>query len=96
MRYTRKQVEAVFETFVKLAGKTGFDTETWFLKPGQGSEPAWEHYCHKYPNGEITTRYLTTEFSSFLGSTAREAYDTLAARIDTLRAIRGLRTPDDF
>lgn len=89
-RITRKTVESAFATFVGAATRAGFDTETWFLKPGQGSEPCWEHYSHKYPDGEISSGCCQTPFRSFLGITAREAYDTLSTRIDVLGAINDL------
>jgi hypothetical protein len=85
-RYTRKDVEEVFATFVDVATRAGFDTEGWHVVIGSKiNGNSFRHYTHKW-RGVIGTGSCDTEFRSFLGWTCREAYDVLSTRIDTLRA----------
>jgi hypothetical protein len=87
-RYTVNDVRGAFATFVELADSVGFDTRGWELEVGNSTyHRAYRHTRH-IP-GAIGPE--TTEFRPELGGNAREAWQTLSARVDTLRAIRDLR-----
>lgn len=87
-RYTRKDVEAVFATFVEVSRRAGFDVEGWFVVIGSKTMGnTFEHRTHKGPDGVISSGWSSPPFRTFLGWTCREAYDTLSTRIDTLSAL---------
>lgn len=87
-RYTVVDVRNAFDTFVELAGQLGFDTRFWSLEEGNS---AYHRQYRHVRSGAYTGDPFTTEFRPELGSNAREAWRTLSARIDTLRALRELR-----
>lgn len=94
-RYTAKDVQETFKAFAEVAHRAGFDTEHWVLTEGD-SYKSWQHYTRtSTPDGSIGSGLSGTEFRSHLGSTTREAYQTLSTRIDTLTAVAELQRKTD-
>jgi hypothetical protein len=85
-RYTAKDVREIFETFVEVAGRAGFDTTGWILQTGDQYR-AYKHFKRDEPGGGL----WSTLFRDQLGNTAREAYQTLSTRLDTLNALADLQ-----
>lgn len=91
-RITNKTLRTLFAAFVSSAERAGFDTEHWFLEEGSVQQGrGWRHFTHKYRDGSVGSGNSLTEFRDFLGSTPRQAYETLSTRIDTLSALALLK-----
>lgn len=80
-------VRGAFRTFVGLAQREGFDTTGWELAEGNSAE-SWRLFRI---NSEGGREFNTTPFPSFLGNTAREAYNTLTAWSQFATALRNNR-----
>lgn len=85
---SRGQVRGMFREFTDKAHALGFDIQGWTLSEGTGKGTGWHlvRVTQTAQGKRSSTEGLP--FPSFLGGTAREAYNTLSAWVDFANALR--------